>query len=217
MRPLRDLINESESAWPLVQQWISEAAIQVEVLFAERKIAESALLATQVTTRSPMGAVVYNSAGILIDHGWLRILGAGGHPRFQRSLPAWNEGRSDGFYLVADDAVGGFFALNGGALGDDQKNIYYFAPDSLSWEPCEFGYSQFLIWAMTTNILKFYESVRWPNWESEVRKLSGDEAINIYPFLWANGPPIADRSRRAVPVAEIYHLQFDIKGQLESS
>src|SRR5215831_10739950 len=100
MRPLRELINESEPAWPLVLQWISEAAVEVEVLPVERKIAETALLATQVSTRSPMGAVVYNSAGIFIDHGWLRILGAGGHPRFQRSLPAWNEGRSDGFYLV---------------------------------------------------------------------------------------------------------------------
>jgi hypothetical protein len=217
MRQLHELINESEPAWPLVQQWISEAAVQVEVLPIERKIAETALLATQVTTRSPMGAIVLNSAGIFIDHGWLRILGGGGHARFQRSLPTWNEGRSDGFYLVADDVLGGSFALNGGALGDDLKNIYYFAPDSLRWEPCEFGYSQFLIWVVSTNIAKFYESMRWPNWESEVRKLPGDKAINIYPFLWAKGPPIGDRSRRAVPVAEIFNLQFDIKRQLESS
>lgn len=38
---------------------------------------ETALLATQVTTRSPMGAVVYHTGGILVDHGWIRILGAG--------------------------------------------------------------------------------------------------------------------------------------------
>ena len=85
-----------------------------------------------------------NTPGILIDHGWLRVLGAGGHPRFGRSLPDWNEGRSDGFYLIADDAVGGFFALNGSALGEDFNQVYYFAPDSLRWEACKLGYSDFV-------------------------------------------------------------------------
>jgi hypothetical protein len=37
-----------------------------------------------------MGAIVYHTGGLLIDHGWLRILGGGGHPRTQRSLMSWN-------------------------------------------------------------------------------------------------------------------------------
>src|SRR5438105_6859570 len=113
MRPLHELIDDKEPAWPLVAQWIGEAAIDVEVLPADRDTGSAALYATQVTTRSPMGAIVYKSAGLFLDSGWLRILGAGGHPRFRRSLPAWNEGRSNGYYLVADDAVGGSFAING--------------------------------------------------------------------------------------------------------
>src|SRR5439155_15137909 len=144
MRPLRELINDKEPAWPLVEQWIGEAAIDVEVLPTDRATAEAALYATQVTTRSPMGAIARNTAGLFLDTGWLRILGAGGHARLQRSLPGWNEGRSNGYYLVADDAVGGSFALNGGAFGEDKGNVYYYAPDSLRWEPCEFGYSEFL-------------------------------------------------------------------------
>src|SRR5438105_2390913 len=83
------------------------------------------------------------SPGLFLDSGWLRVLGAGGHPRFCRSLPAWNEGRSEGFYLIADDAVGGSFALNGGALGADRGKVYYYAPDALRWEACDFGYSEF--------------------------------------------------------------------------
>src|SRR5262245_57962735 len=117
MRPLHELIDEKEPAWPLVEQWISEAEVNVEVLPAERTVGLAALHATQVTTRSPMGAIVLHTAGLLLDSGWLRFLGAGGHRRFERSLPAWNESRSNGFYLVADDAVGGSFAINGGALG----------------------------------------------------------------------------------------------------
>src|SRR5439155_11640145 len=168
MRPLHELINDNEPAWPLVEQWIGEAVVPVEVLPADRAAGEAALYATQVTTRSPMGAIAYKTAGLLLDSGWLRILGAGGHPRFQRSLPAWNEGRGDGFFLVADDAVGGSFAINGGALGEDQGGIYYYAPDSLQWEACNFGYSEFLVWAMSAKLADFYESLRWDGWQAEV-------------------------------------------------
>jgi Protein of unknown function DUF2625 len=132
LRPLAELIDNNDPGWQLVQSWIADSAIDVVVLAAKPGAGEAALLATQVTSRSPMGVIALNSADILIDGGWLRVLGAGGHPRFQRSLPAWNDGRSKGFYLIADDAVGGFFAVNGGALGEDVGNIYFFAPDSLN-------------------------------------------------------------------------------------
>jgi Protein of unknown function DUF2625 len=215
MKPLEALINSDEPAWPLVTQWVREAEVPVEVLPAEAAAADAALYSTQVTTRSPMGAVVHNCAGLLIDDGWLRVLGAGGHPRFQRSLPQWNEGRGNGFYLVADDVAGGFFAINGHALGEDSGNIYYYAPDSLSWEPCGFGYSQFLVWSMSVNLHQFYETFRWEQWQSEVRRLTGDQAFCILPFLWAEGPPMKERFRGVVPISDTWFLQQDIQRQLD--
>lgn len=216
MRPLEELINSDEPAWPLVKQWVGDAALGVEILPAEAAARDAALYATQVTTRSPMGAIAHNAAALLIDGGWLRVLGAGGHPRFQRSLPGWNEGRSQGFYLVADDAVGGFFALNGGALGEDRGKVYYYAPDSLAWEACHFGYSEFLVWAMSAKLREFSASLRWKGWEAEVAQLSGDQAINFYPFLFTEGPSLERRSRRPVPVAEQYGLQLELQRQLAS-
>jgi Protein of unknown function DUF2625 len=215
MRALSELIDRKEPAWPLVQQWIGEASVPVEVLPADSAAGDAALYATQVTTRSPMGAIAHNAAGIFIDNGWLRVLGAGKHPRFQRSLPEWNEGRSDRFYLVADDVVGGFFAVNSGLLGEDRGNLYFYAPDSLRWEPCAFGYSQFLVWAMSEKLHEFYESLRWDDWVSEVKELSGDQVIGIYPFLWARGAPIKERHRGLVPVAEQWALQLDLQRQLD--
>jgi hypothetical protein len=215
MRALAELVDQTESAWPLVQQWISAAVVPVEVLPAHPAAGDAALYAAQVTTRSPMGAITYNAAGIFIDNGWLRILGAGKHSQFQRSLPEWNEGKSNRSYLIADDVVGGFFAINGGALGEDLGNIYYYAPDSLRWEPCGFSYSQFLVWAMSERLQQFYESLRWDGWASEAKQLSGDQVLSIYPFLWATGPPIKERSRRPVPVAEQYALQLDLQRQLD--
>lgn len=215
MRTLSELIDKEEPAWPLVKQWIAAASVDVEVLQPTNSEAgERALLGAQVTTWSPMGAIVFNSAGIFIDSGWLRVLGAGQHPRFRRSLPSWNRGRSDGFYLVADDVVGGYFAINGGALGDDPGKIYYYSPDSLGWEQCGLSYSEFVVWAMSGKLDEFYETFRWQDWETEVRRLTGDQMLTVYPFLWAEGPAIAHRDRRPLDVSECYSLQADIQRQL---
>jgi hypothetical protein len=110
MKPLHELINRDDPGWALVQQWIAEATNPVEVLPPPDDAGrERALLDAQVTTRSPMGAIIYESGGIIVDHGWLRILGAG-HPRLPRSLPAWNlqrscsvSGQPPTFLLIADD------------------------------------------------------------------------------------------------------------------
>ena len=150
MRTFQELINLDDPAFPLIKEWIATAARPVEIL-PPASTREEALFQTQVTTRSIMGAIVYETGGLLIDRGWLRVLGSG-HPRLPRTLPSWNAVRSDGFYLIADDAIGGFFALNGGALGSDLKTVYYFAPDSLKWEPLNIGYSTFLSWTFSKKL-----------------------------------------------------------------
>lgn len=139
MRPLDQLINKSEPGWTLVQDWIGKAKNKVEVLPVDTVKAKDALFKTQVTTRSPMGAIVYSSGGLLVDGGWIRILGSG-HDRLNRTLPDWNKGKSfkefgeaPAYLLVADDAAGGFFAINGGGLGSDAGKVYYLSPDNLEW------------------------------------------------------------------------------------
>jgi len=212
MRPLSELINTQDPAWPEVQQWIAKASNAVEVLPANDKDRESALLATQVTTRSPMGAIVYETGGLLMDHGWLRILGSG-HPRLPRSLAAWNESRTmfgdgnpPGYLLVADDVLGGFFAINGGSLGPELGSLFYFAPDSLKWECLNRGYSEILLWWLQGDVAAFYESLRWPGWEQEVNTVGGDQAIFIFPFLSTKGPPLEERHHGIVPISELFTL-----------
>ena len=93
MRPLSELIDTDDPAWPEVQEWIAGATNAVEVLPVNEADRDAALHAIQVTTRSPMGAIVFETGGLLIDHGWLRVLGSG-HSRLPRSLASWNEGRT---------------------------------------------------------------------------------------------------------------------------
>lgn len=57
--------------------------------------------------------MAHGTGGILIDGGWLRMLGSG-HPRRTRDFAAWNRARSSGLLLIADDAVAGFSVIKVG-------------------------------------------------------------------------------------------------------
>lgn len=222
MRTLEELINKEEPAWDLIQEWLQEAINTYEVLPRDAKRAETELLNAQITTRSPMGAILYETGGILINGGWIRLLGSGCE-RLDRGMFQWNKGKTfedygqpPAFLLVADDILGGFFAINGGAFGqDDLGQIYYLAPDTLSWEPMNCGYSEFVCWTLEGDIDLFYESYYWKGWQEEVPKLNGNQVFSFFPFLWTKeGQQIEAVSRKVVPIEESYRLTMDMQRQL---
>jgi Protein of unknown function DUF2625 len=218
MKTLNQLLDADQGAWDDLQTWIDEANAKgttVEVLAANRVDAERVLQCLQVTTRSYLGTVAYRTGGILVDGGWLRILGCG-HERLPRDLCRWNEAkggarRLQNAMLVADDIIGGFFAINGGACNPVPGNMFYLAPDTLEWEDLETNYGGFLHWAISGNLSQFYESSRWPGWEKVAGAIRGTEALSIYPFPWIAGAPIGERSRRAIPVDEVWGLTLEFQ------
>ncbi len=222
-RTLAELVDLTSPGWPVVADWIAQAANRVEVLPVDPEAGERALLAIQVTTRSPMGAIAHATGGILVDHGWIRVLG-GGNARLPRDLGTWNFPARDGAFrlvdalLVADDALGGFFALNGGAFEGPLGNVFYLAPDTLEWEDLECGYSGLLRFLFQGDVATFYEGQRWSGWVEDVGATVGDRAFSIFPFLSVSeGGPIDARSRKAVPVEELWMLHaVDLPKQLSA-
>ena len=89
MRSIDELINDKDQGWILVKEWIDTAKNKVEILPVDSNQARDALYKTQVTTKSPMGSIVYMTGGLLVDNGWIRILGSGSD-KLSRSLPEWN-------------------------------------------------------------------------------------------------------------------------------
>ena len=222
MRTLEELINKEEPGWDLVQEWLQEAINSYEVLPRDAKRAETELLNAQITTRSPMGAILYETGGILINKGWIRILGSGCE-RLDRGMFQWNKGKTfenygepPAYLLVADDILGGLFAINGGAFGQEGLGqMYYLAPDTLSWEPMNCGYSEFVSWTLGGDIHMFYEPFYWDGWQEEVSKLNGNQVFSFFPFLWTKeGQQIEAVSRKVVPIEESYHLTMDMQRQL---
>lgn len=214
MKPSDQLINKQEPAWDFVKQWIKEAKNKVEVLPKDNLRADSALYQSQVTTRSPMGAIIYETGGILIDHGWIRVLGSG-CTRLNRSLMEWNRGKSydkvgeqPSFLLIADDVLGGFFAINAGGLDSSGiGKIFYYAPDNLKWEPLDMGYTDFINFCFNGDLNEFYEGYRWSNWKKDIDTLDGNLGMSIFPFLFTKeGKDINKDSRKPVPIQELWGL-----------
>lgn len=221
MRPVEELINTKDPGWPFVQKWIHAAKNKVVILPCDTLAAKDALFKTQVTTRSPMGAIVYSTGGILVDDGWIRILGSGSI-KLSRSLPEWNRGKTfktygekAPFFLIADDAIGGFFAINGTGLGKDLGKVYYLAPDTLEWEDLDLTYTEFLLFCFSEDLEKFYNGYRWKGWRKEVAAISGDQAFNFFPPLFTKeGKDLTKSSHKAVPVEEQYAYTLDMQKQL---
>src|SRR5687767_2205124 len=191
MADLPSLLDTRDPSWPVLLEAFSAVPGRVEVLPAEPARADAVLLALQVSTRSFLGGIAHESGGLLVDHGWLRLLG-GGSERLPRDLAGWNgiasqppHPRLPGALLVGDDVLGGFFAVNGGALEGPQGNVFYLAPDTLEWEDLERGYADFVLWACQGDVAGFYEGMRWAGWEADVRALPGDRAFSVFPPLWS--------------------------------
>ncbi len=221
IRTVEELINKEEPGWILVKEWIDKAKNKVEILPTDTNKSRDALYKTQVTTRSPMGAVVYMTGGLLIDDGWIRILGSG-NIKLKRNLPDWTKGKgyyeqgeTPSFLLIADDAIGGFFLLNGGGLGTDIGKVYYFSPDNLEYEPLDLSYSAFLNFCFNGNLEKFYKGYRWKNWRNEVHNLDGDSVFTFYPCLWSKeGKDIEKNVRNPIPIEEQYSINIEFRKQL---
>ena len=196
-RTLEELLDLDQPALPDVRVWAASAVRPVEILPVEAGAGGENLVALQVTTRSALGAIAYGTGGIVVDHGWMRMLGAGS-ARVARTIAGWNrldaeQHRCPGAILVADDAVGGFFAANDGGLPGPVGHVFYLAPDTRRWEHLEMSHTDWVYWVFTGDVDSFYESLRWPGWEGETRSLGGDQCF-------------ASGSRAPIPVDDAWRL-----------
>jgi hypothetical protein len=207
VRSLDDLLEEGDAMIQRIRQWIESAVVQCTLLPPSPQRGD-VLQRIQKPTSTVIGALAYETGGLLLDHGWLRFLGSG-NPQLTRDLASWNASRSKGFCMVADDAVGGFFAVNEGAWEGEAGGVFYWAPDNLEWESIGFGYEEFLEWCLTPYFADFYQNLRWSTWKDDVRELNGDSCFAFDPLLWTKQGSLKKSRRRIVPVDEAFRLKVN--------
>lgn len=219
-RPVEELVDVDDPAWPRLVDAIEASTTTVEVLPVTRQQGEQALHRLQVTTHSALGALALECGGLLVDHGWLRILG-GGHGGIPDLASAngldepSDSSTSPPYLLVALDVLGGRFAIDGGGLGVAPGQVCYFAPDSLQWDSLDIGHAAFVLAMVDGAGASFYDGRRWPGWEQECSRLELTEGLALYPPPFtAEGQDLSAVSRGAVPMDELIAFYDDAAGQL---
>lgn len=213
-RTLVDLICTDDPGITVINNILSFSATQHVVLPSSEK-RDDVLLHVRVSTRSTLGAVAYETGGIIVDNGWLRFLGSG-HESLTTSLIDWNPTKR-GYYIIATDVLGGVFAVNGGAFDGPPGDVWFLPPDALQWESLEAGYTDFFAWCLTPQLAEFYSALRWDGWEIEVNSVPYDACYNFVPFLWTKEGSIGQSDRRAVPAIEAFKMKLDIIEELQAS
>ncbi len=224
-KTLEELICLDDPGWPEVQEWLAEAKNQVEVLPPNLAARSEALLETQVTTRSIMGTIVYETGGLLIDHGWLRILGSG-HEKLRRTMPQWTL-EATGLrllespeILIGDDVMGGFYAMCADEEGL-RNHVSYLAPDTLAWENMDLTYSEFIYsFCLHGDLEEYYSTLRWPGWQAVVAEMHGDQCLSVVPPLGfksvvrSERVTLEKRAKKPVPALDAYLFALDMGAQL---
>ena len=203
---LHHLTSVDDPAGPLLTEWLEAGHVDAQVLEVEPARRDQCLVGLQVTLRSVLGAVAYETGGILVDHGWLRLLG-GGHgvlPSLYEALGLDEATTAPGYVVLGWDVVGGVFALDDGGLRGVRGHICYYAPDALQWEDLEFGHAEFVRWALTGGLTTFADDLRWEGWDAQSPLVSLDEVYLSDPPLWTPaGQDVDEVARRTVRVDEL--------------
>lgn len=217
MRALSELLDQQDPALPILQGWIDDAAGNGAVLLPpDEALRADTLLALQVTTRSMLGAIAYETGGVSVAGGLVRLLGSGRSRSLLQIADA--VGRPlDGHYpdvlVIADDVLGGLFALNGGRFGaSGQGEIFHLAPDDTVWIPLGVGHTDFVAFCLTGDLTQLYGPLAdLPEYEMFPRPDFG-ETYSFYPFLWTQEAKANRPSVRIVSAEENLRHRLDMCG-----
>lgn len=192
LKMIPDLTSEGNDMWDRLVSIAAKSKNKVEILKKDSARASIALIQSQLNTGTMLGAVIYNCGGILIDEGWIRILGSGSG-RLPRSVPDWNAGKiaamrnDEAFYvLVADDVLGGLYAIKAANVEELESVglVFYYGPNSLTWQSTGLSYSSFITYCFNGNLKEFYEDFRWKGWQEDIKSIDCNHVVSCYPMLW---------------------------------
>jgi hypothetical protein len=221
-KPLADLINREDPAWPIIARAVAASRGRARILPTTRELGERGLLALQFTTRSILGAIVYETGGLVVDHGWLRLLGAGGREMVANLASANGLDHHRALahdavgIVVAVDVLGGVFAINSGRLHGARDNVFYLAPDTLEWRDLKVRYSGFVEWALSGDMSELYRSLRWSNWRKDVEALALDEGLQVRPPLSSEHDKKLPVVREPVYLDELWRHTIELSRQLHA-
>ena len=206
-----DLTVSTDSAWIKINEWITNPHNTVEVLPTDSNRARFSLYSSNIDPTSSLAAVIWRTGGMLVDNGWIRVLGSGSL-QLNRSVFDWNKDKlqpkkdSITYLIVADDVVGGVFALRESENAKmEDAIVYYFGANNLTWYSLHINYITFIQFCFHGNMDRFYGDFRWEGWQTEVRSINSNQTISCYPLLWTKEGKDISLNRKVISVQECWN------------
>lgn len=217
MRPLIELLNHQDSALPLLRDWMEDPDGNGAILLPpEEPTRTDTLLGLQVTTRSMLGAVAYETGGVSAAEGLVRLLGSGASRSLLRAAALVGrplDGNYPDVIVVGDDVLGGLFALNGGRFCTDrQGEVFHLAADDTAWVSLGVGYADFVAWCLTGDLGQLYSPLADLNAYKARPRPAFDETYSFYPFLWTKEAKESPPNVRVVSAEESLRLRLELFG-----
>lgn len=198
--------------WQKILCVIHNSHRKMQIYEETENVSHSELLALDIDSKSALGAIVSHTSGICIDN-WIRVIGQNSAER--KGITFYNEHNKEdsafmeGMLVIAQDIVGGIFAINKAKYNNGKNKIWYFAPDTLMWECMDVNYFEFFEWLVQGDIDKFYSNMRWNTWRTECQTVDFDKVILIYPFLWSKECDLRSATKKCVPYEELKGINLE--------
>lgn len=165
-----------------------------------------------INEESVLGQVLLNVSGVVIND-YLRIW-CNDEPNILLQNNKVKQFYAGNKLIVANDIWGGLFAISNGDFEGNRRDIWYFAPDLLEWENLDINYAEFLSWTCGNGVGKFYQSFICKDIDSISREVNVNQAILIYPFLWAKECNLETADKKVVPLEELIAINADYQKKL---
>jgi len=134
-----------------------------------------------------LGTIAYETGGLSVADGFLRLLGSGSKRSLLRTAELVGRqlnGNYPDVILMGDDVLGGVYALNGGGLNAArQEEVFHLAADGTAWAPLGGGHSDFVGWCLKGDLKQVYGSLTDLEEYSAKPRPAFDETYSFYPFL----------------------------------
>lgn len=192
--------------WKEIEQLFQKSSNRIRMKLFNNED-KSVIEELNVNEQSVLGQVLLNVSGVVIND-YLRIWG-NDEPNILYQNNRVKQFYSGNKLIVANDIWGGLFAISNGDFEGNMRDIWYFAPDLLEWENLDINYAEFLSWACSGGLEEFYQSFLWEDIDSILREINVNQAILIYPFMWAKECNLETADKKIVPLEELVAINAD--------
>ncbi len=115
--------NINNNLWEELNKMFSDSSKSIKLNKNKTNDGQNTLDILKITSKSALGSILFNTSGITVDN-WIRVLGS--ENQENRGILSYNKIDENGasnaiekMLIVADDVVGGVFALNAGKFPDE--------------------------------------------------------------------------------------------------